>query len=168
MRVPARSYRSQAEKTALDRLMARFAQSRVGGLLFITVFPAIDKRLMPLTRGRLKIGVRQPVLLLHARGARSGQPRTVPLLYTPHGEDFVLVASKAGAQKHPSWYHNLKAHPHVEVEVDGQRIPVRAHEASGTEREDLWRLVTDNYGGYDVYQQRAAGRRIPVMVLSPR
>src|SRR5438067_8324282 len=95
----------------LDRLMARFAQSRVGGLLFITVFPAIDKRLMPLTGGRLKIGMRQPVLLLRARGAKSGQPRTVPLLYTPRGEDFVLVASKAGAVKHPAWYHNLRAHP---------------------------------------------------------
>jgi deazaflavin-dependent oxidoreductase (nitroreductase family) len=167
VRVPARTYRSQADKTALDRFMARFAQSRLGGLLFITVFPAIDKRLMPLTGGRLKIGMSQPVLLLHARGAKSGQPRTVPLLYTPRGEDFVLVASKAGAQKHPSWYHNLKAHPDVEVEVDGQRLAVSAREADGAERAELWRLVTDNYGGYDVYQQRAAGRRIPVIVLSP-
>jgi deazaflavin-dependent oxidoreductase (nitroreductase family) len=168
VRVQARTYRSQAEKTPLDRFMARFAQSRMGGLLFITVFPAIDKRLMPLTRGRLKVGMRQPVLLLHALGARSGQPRTVPLLYTPRGEEFVLVASKAGAQKHPSWYHNLKAHPDVEIEVDGQRLAVSAREAEGAERDELWRLVTDNYGGYDVYQQRAAKRRIPVMVLSPR
>ena len=168
MRVPARTYRSQAEKTKLDHLMARFAQSRVGGLLFITVFPAIDKRLMPLTRGRLKVGMRQPVLLLHARGAKSGRPRTVPLLYTPRGEEFVLVASKAGAQTHPSWYHNLMAHPDAEVEVDGRRYAVSARESDGAEREQLWRLVTDNYGGYDVYQQRAAGRRIPVMVLSPR
>jgi deazaflavin-dependent oxidoreductase (nitroreductase family) len=163
-----RTYRSQAEKTALDRVMARFAKSRLGGLLFITVFPAIDKRLMPLTRGRLKVGMSQPVLLLHARGAKSGQPRTVPLLYTPRGEEFVLVASKAGAEKHPSWYHNLKAHPDVEVEADGERIPVSAHEATGSERDELWQVVNDNYEGYEVYQRRAGGREIPVMVLRPR
>ena len=166
--MPARTYRTQAEKTAFDRVMSRFAKSRVGGLLFITVFPAIDKRLMPLTGGRLKIGMRQPVLLLHARGAKSGQPRTVPLLYTPRGEEFVLVASKAGAQKHPSWYHNLKAHPDVEIEVDGRRIRVSAHEATGSERDELWQRVNDNYEGYEVYQRRAGAREIPVMVLSPR
>ena len=166
--VPERRYRSQSEKTPVDRLMARFAQSRLGGLLFITVFPAIDKRVMPLTRGRVRIGMRQPVLLLHARGAKTGQPRVTPLLYTPRGEDFVLVASKAGAERHPAWYHNLTAHPDVDVEVDGGLISVSAHEAEGAEREELWRLVNDNYSGYDVYQRRAGARRIPVMVLTPR
>jgi len=163
-----RGYRSQSEKTPLDRLLTRFAHSRLGGLLFITVFPAIDKRLMPLTKGRVKIGVRQTILLLHARGAKSGQPRVTPLLYTPRGEDFILVASKAGAEHHPAWYHNLKAHPDVEVEVDGKRIAVTAREALDAERDELWQLVNDNYLGYEVYQQRAGARRIPVMVLSPR
>ena len=166
--MPERRYRAQSEKTPLDRLMSRFAQSRLGGLLFITVFPAIDKRVMPLTRGRVKIGMRQPVLLLHARGARTGQPRVTPLLYTPRGEDFVLVASKAGAERHPAWYHNLTAHQSVEIEVDGRLIPVSAREAEGAEREGLWRLVNDNYSGYSVYQRRAGARRIPVMVLTPR
>ena len=166
--MPERRYRSQSEKTPLDRLTSRFAQTRLGGLLFITVFPAIDKRVMPLTRGRVKIGMRQPVLLLHARGARTGQPRVTPLLYTPRGEDFVLVASKAGAERHPAWYHNLMAHPSVEIEVDGRLIPVSAREAEGAEREELWRLVNDNYSGYEVYQRRAGSRRIPVMVLTPR
>jgi deazaflavin-dependent oxidoreductase (nitroreductase family) len=166
--MPGRGYRGQSEKTTLDRLMSRFAQSRLGGLLFITVFPAIDKRVMPLTRGRVRIGVRQPILLLHARGAKTGQPRVTPLLYTPRGEDFILVASKAGAERHPAWYHNLKAHPDVEVEVDGGLVPVSAREAEGVEREELWRLVNDNYTGYDVYQRRAGARRIPVVVLTPR
>jgi deazaflavin-dependent oxidoreductase (nitroreductase family) len=112
--------------------------------------------------------MRQPVLLLHARGAKTGQPRVTPLLYTPRGEDFVLVASKAGAERHPAWYHNLTAHPDVDVEVDGGLISVSAHEAEGAEREELWRLVNDNYSGYDVYQRRAGARRIPVMVLTPR
>jgi deazaflavin-dependent oxidoreductase (nitroreductase family) len=55
--------------------------------------------------------MRQPVPLLHARGAKTGQSRVTPLLYTPRGEDFVLVASKAGAEGLPAWYHNLTAHP---------------------------------------------------------
>ena len=83
--VPERRYRSQSEKTPVDRLMARFAQSRLGGLLFVTVFTAIDKRVMPLTRDRVRIGIRQPVLLLHAHGAKTGQSRVTPLLYTPRG-----------------------------------------------------------------------------------
>jgi F420H(2)-dependent quinone reductase len=166
--MPERTYRGMREKTALDRLLMGFARTRLGGLMFITVFPAIDKRLMPLTKGRLKVGISQPVLLLYARGAKSGKPRTTPLLYTPRGSDLVLVASKAGAAHNPAWYHNLKAHPDVEVEVDGEHLAVTAREASGAERDELWQLVNDNYVGYEDYRQRAGGREIPVMVLSPR
>jgi len=122
---------------------------------------------MGLTGGRVKVAMGQPVLLLHARGAKTGAARLTPLLYTPHGEELVLVASKAGARHHPAWYHNLKAHSDVEVEFDGERVRVRAREAEGAEREELWRLVNDNYNGYGVYQTRAGGRRIPIMVLTP-
>jgi deazaflavin-dependent oxidoreductase (nitroreductase family) len=60
---------------------------------------------------------------LHTRGARSGQPRSTPLLYTRHGDGYVIVASKAGADHHPAWYHNLRAHPDaVTIEVGGQRV----------------------------------------------
>lgn len=160
--------RTQAEKTRFDRALQAFARSKLGGKLFITVFPAIDKRLMPLTGGRVRVGVRQPILLLHARGARSGQPRTTPLLYCRSDDRIVLVASKAGATSHPAWYHNLVANPDAEVEVDGETLPVRAREAEGAEREELWRLVNDVYNGYEVYADRAGGRRIPVMVLEKR
>ena len=162
------AYRGQAEKSRLDRALQALAQTRLGGKLFITVFPAIDRRLMPLTRGRVRTGVGQPMLLLHARGARSGRPRTTPLLYTPHGDSLVLVASKAGAEHHPAWYHNVRAHPDVEVEIGGQRRPMRAREAQGAERDQLWRLVNDNYTGYETYQRRAGARRIPVVVVEPR
>ena len=89
------------------------------------------------------------MLLLHTRGARSGQPRSTPLLYTRHGRGYVVVASKAGADHHPAWYYNLRAHPAaVTIEVGGRNIPVRPREAEGPEREELWRLVNDNYNGY--------------------
>ncbi|MGZ4198095.1 MAG: nitroreductase family deazaflavin-dependent oxidoreductase [Solirubrobacteraceae bacterium] len=164
-----RDYKPQAEKTRVEKLLQSFAQTPLGGKLFITVFPAIDRRLIPLTKGRLMVAVGQPILLLHTRGAKSGQPRTTPLLYTPNDGGYVIVASKAGATRHPAWYHNLRAHPDdVKIDVRGKRIEVHAREADVGEREQLWRLVNDNYDGYDVYQQRAAGRTIPVIVLEPR
>lgn len=161
-------YRGQRDKSVYDRLSQRFARTKVGGKLFITVFPAIDKRLIPLTRGRLKIAMGQPICLVHTRGARSGQPRSTPLLYTPRGDAMVLVASKAGAERNPAWYHNLKANPDVDVDVGGRRRPMHAREVEGAERDELWALVNDNYDGYDTYQHRAGGRRIPVLLLEPR
>jgi deazaflavin-dependent oxidoreductase (nitroreductase family) len=132
------------------------------------VFPAIDRHLIPLTRGRVKVAMGQPILLLHTRGARSGQERTTPLLYTPHRGGFVVVASKAGAEHHPAWYHNLRAHPGaVAVEIGGRRIPVRFRVIAGAERDELWRIVNDNYNGYETYQERARNRVIPVVLLEP-
>jgi deazaflavin-dependent oxidoreductase (nitroreductase family) len=158
-----------AEKSALDKALLAFAATKLGGRLFVTVFPAIDRRLMPLTKGRLRIGIRQTVCVVHARGAKSGRPRVTPLLYTPRGEDVVVVASKAGADHHPAWFHNVTAHPDdVEVEIGGVRRPVRARVAEGEERAELWALVNDNYPGFATYQQRAGARQIPVVVLAPR
>jgi deazaflavin-dependent oxidoreductase (nitroreductase family) len=146
--------------------MQALVRTRFGGWLFINVFPAIDRWLMPFSRGRLKVAIGQPMLLLHTRGAHTGQLRTSPLLYTAHGEGYLIVASKAGAEHHPAWYHNILAHPgDVAIEVGGTRIEVRARVAEGPERADLWRRVNDNYNGYDTYQRRAGGRVIPVVVL---
>ena len=132
------------------------------------MFPAIDRWLIPRTGGRLKVAVGQPILLLHTRGGKSGQPRTTPLLYTPLDGSFIVVASKAGAAQHPAWYHNLRAHPDtVSVEVDGRRVAVRPRVVDEPERGELWRRVNDNYNGYEKYAQRAGGRLIPLIVLEP-
>lgn len=161
-------YRPQASKTRLDKLLQAAAQTRAGGRLFISVFPAIDRRLIPLTHGRLSTGLGQPIVLLHARGAKTGVIRTTPLLATRHGEAIVLIASKAGAARHPSWFHNVRANPDVDVTVAGRRRAMRARVAHGDERERLWALACDNYSGYAAYQRRAGERLIPVVVLEPR
>jgi deazaflavin-dependent oxidoreductase (nitroreductase family) len=161
-------YKPQAEKNALDKLMQAFAQTPLGGKLFITVFPEIDRRLLPLTRGKMSTGFGQPVVLLHVRGAKSGVERTVPLLATKHGDEIVLIASKAGAKEHPAWFHNVRANPDVEVTLRGERVPMHATIAEGEERERLWAMANDNYSGYARYQQRAGGREIPVVALRPR
>src|SRR5205807_9649365 len=106
------SYRThQHQKTRADKASQAFAQSRLGGWLFITVFPAIDRWLMRRTGGRLKVAMGQPILLLNTRGAKTGELRTTPLLCTPHEKGLIIVASKAGAPAHPAWYHNIRAHP---------------------------------------------------------
>jgi deazaflavin-dependent oxidoreductase (nitroreductase family) len=163
-----RGFRTQREKTRLDKVSQAFVRTRLGGWLFVTVIPAIDRHLIPLTGGHLMVAIGQPILILHTRGAKSGQPRTTPLLYTPDDGRYVIVASKAGAAHHPAWYHNLRADREVvSIEIRGRLIQVRWHEAEGEERERLWRLVNDNYNGYQVYQRRAGHRRIPVVVLEP-
>jgi len=161
-------YKPQAEKTAIEKALQAFAQTRFGGKLFISVFPAIDRRLLPVTHGRLSTGLGQPVVLLHVRGAKSGVERTVPLLATKHGDLIVLIASKAGAKQHPAWFHNVRANPDVEVTVGGDRLPMRATIADGEERERLWAMAVDHYSGYARYQERAGGRTIPVVALRPR
>ena len=161
-------YRPQRDKTRIDKALQAFARSPVGGWMFVNVFPVLDRWLIPHSRGRLKVAMAQPILLLHTRGARSGQPRITPLLYTPHGNALVIVASKAGDTHHPAWYHNLRAHPEsVAIELDGVHTAVHPRVAEGTEREALWRLVNDNYNGYDTYQARAGKRLIPVIILEP-
>jgi F420H(2)-dependent quinone reductase len=132
------------------------------------VFPVIDRWLIPRTRGRLKVALGQPILLLHARGARSGEPRTTPLLYTPLQGAFIVVASKAGAAHHPAWYHNIRAHPDaVSIELGGRQVAVRPRLVEEPERSELWRRVNDNYNGYETYARRADGRIIPLVVLEP-
>src|SRR3954447_19442447 len=160
-----REYRPQPEKSRFDRVLQAFAQTRVGGWLFVNVLPSLDRPLLRLSRGRLSTGMGQTYLLLHARGAKSGIARTVPLLGTKSGDDIVVVASKAGAAEHPAWFHNVRADPEVAVTVDGERRPMRARVARGEERERLWAVACDHYSGYAAYQRRAGGRVIPVVVL---
>ncbi len=165
---PVRDYRPQAEKTRVEKLLQAFAQTPLGGKLFISVFPAIDRRLLPLTRGKLSTGLGQPIVLLHVRGAKTGEQRTTPLLVTKQGDLLILVASKAGATRNPAWYHNVKANPDVEVTIEGRQRLMHARIAEGEERGRLWAIACDNYSGYATYQRRAADRVIPVVVLQPR
>jgi len=109
-------------------------------------------------------GVGGPMLLLDHVGARSGQRRTTPLLYVPHGEDVAIIASKGGNPKNPAWYHNLRANPETTVQIGRERRKVRARVTSGSERDRLYAEATRLYGGYADYQARTE-RTIPVVVL---
>src|SRR5207245_843038 len=107
------------------------------------------------------------LLLLHHTGARSGKSYVNPLAYLPDDGRYVIFASKAGAPSNPAWYHNLKAHPEVEIEVGSETVPVRMEEAQGDERERLYAAQIERVPTFADYQAKA-GRVIPVMVLTPR
>ena len=105
-----------------------------------------------------------PMLLLDHVGAKSGKKRTVPLVYMPDGDDFVIVAAKGGHPKDPAWMHNLRANPETEVQVGARRVQVRAQEVAGDERGELWPTVVAFNPLWGRYQARAA-RTIPVVIL---
>jgi len=106
------------------------------------------------------------LLLLHHVGAKSGKDRLNPLVYNRDGERYVVFASKAGAPSNPDWYHNLKAHPNVTIEVGTDTIEVRAEEATGEERDRLFRDQTERSPQFAEYQAKTE-RVIPVVVLTP-
>jgi len=117
-----------------------------------------------------KLGARyrgSPVLLLTTTGRRSGQARTMPLLYIDDGKRKVVVASYAGAQHHPAWYHNLLASPEVTVQAGSSVQKMRAEVADPTERARLWPPLVAAYPAYDDYQAKTE-RQIPVVVLTPQ
>jgi deazaflavin-dependent oxidoreductase (nitroreductase family) len=107
-----------------------------------------------------------PILLLTTKGRRSGQPRTIAIIFTQHGNSWVIIASKGGSPTHPKWYLNLNEDPHVQVQVKGDIYEAVARTADGAEREQLWAEAVKTWASYDVYQSRTE-REIPVVVLEP-
>ena len=107
-----------------------------------------------------------PLLLLHHRGARTGRPRINPIAYLQDGGRYVLIASKGGAPTNPAWYHNLKAHPSAKIEVGADTIDVVASEATGDERERLFRTQAERFPQFAEYERQTA-RTLPVIVLAP-
>jgi deazaflavin-dependent oxidoreductase (nitroreductase family) len=107
----------------------------------------------------------QPLLLLTTTGARSGLPRTTPLLYSTDGDRLVVIASKGGEPSHPDWYHNLLADPEAMVEVGAESFRVRAEVAQGAERRRLFDQQAAQMPFFAEYE-RTTPRTIPVVILT--
>lgn len=106
-----------------------------------------------------------PMMLLTTRGAKSGQPRVAPLVYTTDGDRIVVIASKGGAPTNPDWYHNIAANPEVMVEVGGETFPARAEIAAEPERTRLFDAQAALMPGFREYQNNTT-RIIPVVTIS--
>ena len=106
-----------------------------------------------------------PVLLLSTIGARSGQPRTNPVMYLPDRDRWVVFASKGGAPTNPDWFHNLRANPNVTVELGSETLKATAEIVEGPERDRLYARQAELYPGFGQYERMNA-RRIPVVALT--
>ena len=133
------------------------------------VMNGVHRMLRTVTCGRFGNSfMKMPVLELTTTGRKSGQPRSV-MLTSPlvEGDRMVIIASRGGDDRHPTWFLNLRDHPEVEVAVQGGPTrPMRARIVEGDERRALWQRVTsahDNYAGY----QKKTAREIPVVMLEP-
>jgi len=107
-----------------------------------------------------------PICLVTTRGRKSGEMRTVALLYLLDGDRVLLVASKGGMSHHPAWYVNMRAEPRCEVEIGNRRVPMRARTAGPAERRALWPRLVAMYPDYAQYQERTT-REIPVVICEP-
>ena len=155
----------------LQRIVKRITSSRPGAWFFSHTLHHMDCAVIRLSKGRHTLtamlgGV--PVVTLTTTGARSGRPRTVPLVGIEDGEDVFLIASNWGRARHPAWYHNLRANPEAQVSIRGRARTYVAREAVDAEREVYWRRAVSIYAGYAAYAQRTGGREIRVMVLTPK
>jgi len=104
------------------------------------------------------------ILLLTTTGRKSGEKRTVPLIYATDGDRYVIIASKGGAPEHPGWYENIEKTPDVELQVMDEVFQARARNAQGEERARLWRKANEVWPHYDEYATKT-DREIPVVVL---
>ena len=107
-----------------------------------------------------------PTLLLTTTGRKSGEPRTQPLACFPEGEDWIVVASNNGQDKHPAWFLNLQAKPEARMQIGRIDRAVQAHVAEGEERDRLWPWLKERNPAYAGYERKTE-RRIPVVVLRP-
>ena len=104
------------------------------------------------------------LLLLHTTGARTGEDRLAPVVYTTDGDAIVIVASKGGAPTHPAWYLNILANPAVTVELGDETFQARATVAEGKDRDRLYAAHAAEHPSFKDYETKTT-RVIPVVRL---
>ena len=161
---------SYRRSRTFHRLVRRTAATRLMAKVYGVIQQPLDRLVYRLSRERTTAsswlaGVK--ITMLTTTGARSGRPRTLPVLGLPDGEDLILIASNFGRPHNPAWYHNLRANPRATIVFDGVSREVVARELSGAEREQGYRRGEEIYPGFIHYRRWAANRQIPVLRLEP-
>jgi len=162
--------RESDQANAWQRGIRRFAASDPGSWLFSRTLDHLDRVAFRLTKGRHMVSSllsALPVAMVTTTGARSGTPRTVPLLAMPTADGLAIIGSWYGNDKHPAWRHNLRKHTDGEIEIEGEKWAFRAEEVEDERRERIWQQALETYPGFSAYAKRAAPRRISVFVLHP-
>jgi deazaflavin-dependent oxidoreductase (nitroreductase family) len=104
------------------------------------------------------------LVLLTTTGAKSGNRVTSPVMYMADGDRYIVIASNAGADNHPAWYHNLSAHPEATAEIGTETFQVKATFIEGEERDKLYARMVEIAPGFAEYEAKTS-RRIPVVAL---
>jgi deazaflavin-dependent oxidoreductase (nitroreductase family) len=109
-----------------------------------------------------------PIILIHHLGARTGTERVTPLAYTSQADGrLVIAASNGGSPAHPAWYHNLKVHPTIEVELGAETFTALAEEVTGAAHAELWPTLVATSPALHEFQAKTA-RQIPLFALTRR
>jgi deazaflavin-dependent oxidoreductase (nitroreductase family) len=156
---------------AAQRLTQRIAASGPGAWVFQRTLYPVDKLLYKRTDGRLTVpGLMAglPVIMLTTTGAKSGEPRSMPLVGIPLGDDLAVIGSNYGQQRTPGWVYNLEADPTATVSYRDRTVEVTARAASDAETDEAFEIAASFYPGYGKYRARASHRTIRVFVLEPR
>jgi deazaflavin-dependent oxidoreductase (nitroreductase family) len=153
-----------------QRILHQFLALRPVTWLMARLLHHADALMLRLSGGKLTFAQFSglPIIELTAAGAKSGKQHAVPLAGYPDGEKIILIASNFGQKHYPAWYHNLKANPECTVKKDGRTGIYIAREAGEGENKYYFEMAVSYYVGYAAYKQRAAQRKIPVMVLEPK
>ena len=154
----------------LQKLIHRFVMWRPVTAFFAPRVHRLDKTILKLTRGKFTLSeiLGWNIIQLTTLGAKTGQPRTMPLIGLFDGEKIALIASSFGRKHNPAWYYNLKAHPECQVQSSQRTGAYIARETEGDEYKKYWQLGVSYYEGYEKYKERASHRHIPVMLLEPK
>lgn len=150
------------------RLVRRLA-TRPWFLALARLMVPVDTAVQRGTRGRIAVTGMSglPHLLLTVTGAKTGQPRHVPLIYLPDGDRYVVIGSNWGGPAHPAWSANLLANPDAVVNLRGRGTPVRGRLVEGAERDRLWALATAMWPAYNSYAAHT-DRELRLFVLEPQ
>lgn len=157
----------------LSNLIKRISSSRPGAYVLARLLPPLDHWWFRRSGGSsllTSLFVDVPTVMVTTIGAKSGLPRSTPLLAISSDQSpssFALIATNFGQESYPAWYFNLKANPRAVCTWNGVTRTYQAHEASGEEYETYWQLAIQAYFGYSLYRQRIHHRHIPIMVLTP-
>jgi len=155
---------------AFQRFIHRFLMLRLVSAFLARVLHRADNFALRLSHGRWTIAglVGLPIIRLTTTGAKSGQPRTVPLVGLMDGEKIALIGTNFGRPNHPGWVHNLKANSECQVRYNGMSQPFIARFTEGQEREIYWQMALSYYAGYEKYKARAGAREVAVILLEPK
>jgi len=154
-------------RSLFSRAYAAFSGTRLGRFISANVVWKVDPYLLRATQGRVGLGLVLPTALLETQGAKSGVVRRNAVIYFHDEGRVTIIASKAGNEKHPAWFHNLRAHPNVTFGGVPMRASVVGDEA---ERHRLWTLADRVFAPYATYRRDAAkaNRTIPIVQLTAR